>query len=136
VQVTVPEAATLLRQLQVKPSSPFHGRIVETNPQVVQVWFEPVPAGTASPPAVTSLLAVLGTTKFSPDDMTWAADSPDALVQALIPGGRVQIRIHCGHLIDASSAVFSNAADVVTNVASRVLVPGGTFESWFFVRRG
>jgi hypothetical protein len=136
VQITVTEAASLLRQLQMKPSSPFHGRIVESNPQVVQVWFEPEPGAAPAPPAVTSLLVVLGSTKISPEELSWAAAAPATLGQALAPGGRVQIRVHCGHLFDVNSAVFSDAADVVTSVASGVLAPGGTLESWFFVRRG
>jgi hypothetical protein len=124
----------MLRELQIRPSSPFHGQIVQTAPQVVQVWFEPDPSPTAA--AITSHVVVLGSTRFTADQITWAATAPTILTQALVAGGRLQIRIHCGHLIDANMRVFSGSADAATTFNSGVRAAGGIFESWFFVRRG
>jgi hypothetical protein len=38
--------------------------------------------------------------------------------------------------MDADLRVFSGSVDAVTGFSSEVRVPGGVFESWFFVRRG
>jgi len=60
----------------------------------------------------------------------------DAISIDAANGGRVQIRIHCGHLLDANSRVFSGSVDAATGFNSGVRPAGGIFESWFFVRRG
>ena len=109
---------------------------MQTAPQVVQVWFEPEAVSTPAPAATTPHLVVLGSTKLAADQITWAPAAPGPLAQALIPGGRVQIRIHCGHLLDANSRVFSGSVDAATGFNSGVRPAGGIFESWFFVRRG
>jgi hypothetical protein len=134
--VTVPEAASTLRELQIRPSSPIHEQVARTQPQVVQVWFEPDVAATPAPVPTTPQLAILGGTKIGSDQITWAAAAAGTLPQALSVGGRVQIRVHCGHLIDANLRVFSGSADAATGFDSGVRPAGGIFESWFFVRRG
>jgi hypothetical protein len=136
VLVTVGDAASTLRNLQIVPSSAFHTQIVKASPQVVQVWFEPDSPPTAPAPALTSHLVVQGSAKFAPDQITWAAAAPSNLPQGLAAGGRIQIRIHCDHLIDVNLRVFSGAADAATTFDSGVRPSGGIFESWFFVRAG
>jgi hypothetical protein len=131
----VPEALAIVRDMQIKPSSPFHSRIVQTAPQVVRVVFEPNTSPTANT-GFTQRLVIVGSAKFAPDQLSWAAANPGSLTQPLAQGGRLQISIHCGHLQDANSRVFSGSVDAVTGFDSGVRPSGGTFESWFFVRLG
>ena len=132
--MTTPQAAGILRALRIRPSSPIHPDVITANPQVVEVWFQPKAPSTNV--GTTVVVVVNGTTKLQADAINWAADAPTTLTQVLAQGGRVLIRVHCGHLMDAEKRVFSGSVDGVTGFESEVRAPGGVFESWFFVRLG
>jgi hypothetical protein len=112
---------------------------VATPPQVVQVWFEPPPEPPA-PPSNASLpppiLTFDGKIQLTPQTLTWAtALTPVALRQTIGRGGRVLIRIHAGTLYDAQKKAFSATLDQILGTTS-LRLPGGVFESWFFVSAG
>jgi hypothetical protein len=82
------------------------------------------------------IMVVHGGSKISGGVLQWAvADSPEALKRIMLSGGRVLIRIHCGHMFAQDKRPFSAALDAVTGF-STLHVPGGVFESWFFVKAG
>ena len=128
--------ATLLQALKCNLSRSLHAELQETQPDVVQVWFEPssiqTAAGQAGPPA--PILTFSGDVQMTPQTLSWTSTHPaDVLMETLKRGGRVLIRIHCAHLYDAKRRPFSAALDAVLTVDS-LRLPGGVFESWFFVK--
>jgi hypothetical protein len=130
---------TLLKQFTVTLSDGLGAGTLSINPQLVQVWFEPdavagTAAGGVSSPA--TIFTIHGTTRFAGNTIVWVRGDDDQNVTRIItPGGRVLIRIHCGFLFATDNRNFSAALDCVTNQAS-THVPGGVFESWFFVKLG
>src|SRR5262249_20153461 len=109
-----------------------------TPPQIVQVWFEPdtvvspVPASAAP----SAIFTIHGTTTIQSNVVRWDRKDDDTNVsRTFANGGRVLIRVHCGHLFAADNRNFSAALDAVTQQPSPH-VPGGIFESWFFVKQG
>jgi hypothetical protein len=129
VTLKVADAKTQVAKLVCGLSAPFHSRLAESLPKVVQVWFEP---DGQRPMGILTLHGILAS---SPDrlTLTWTLRDPDTSLDELFkPGGRILIRIHCGHLYDEKERVFSAALDTVIGIATPH-VPGGVFESWFFV---
>jgi hypothetical protein len=125
-----------LKQLNVTLTAALNPQLQAAKPQVVQVWFEGDPAVVLTAtvlPAPSTVFTIHGTTTFDGTVMLWTRKDDDkTLTSVLQPGGRVLIRIHCGYLLDAQNRTFSAALDTVTHVAT-THVPGGVFESWFFV---
>jgi hypothetical protein len=130
-------AAKLLLALRGDLSSPLLPALLDAQPQLLQVWFEPLQElGPAAPVAPPALKVVNGQLKLAGQTLAWAATlTSDVLTRALIGGGRVLIRIHCGNLIDTRKRVFSAATDALFG-ADSLRLPGGVLESWFFVKGG
>jgi hypothetical protein len=129
-------AAKLLLALRGSLSSPLLPAVLDAQPQLVQVWFEPLQELGQTAPGTPALKVVNGQLKLASQTFTWAATlASDVLTRALVAGGRVLIRIHCGNLIDAKKRVFSAATDALFDAES-LRLPGGVLESWFFVKPG
>ncbi len=47
--------------------------------------------------------------------------------------GRVILRVHVGTLFDEEGISFSASPDALTGQEAKIRLPGGVFESWFFV---
>jgi len=115
--------------------------VIEQQPQVVEVWFESdlrlvLPNATAPflVPAPGPMTVIHGTSKLDSNFISWSVtDNPFHLNRTLNPGGKILIRVHCGHLFAADKRPFSAALDVITGIPT-LHAPGGVFESWFFVR--
>jgi hypothetical protein len=103
----------------------------------MQVWFEPLSATTpAGARTAASILTFEGKLQLTPQTMNWTLGlDPPTLRGALGAGGRVLVRIHCGNLFDAQKRVFSSSLDQILGTTS-LRLPGGVFESWFFVAPG
>lgn len=130
VKLKVNEAKAQLSALRCDFSAPFHQRLAEPLPEVIRVWFEP---GGQRPMGILTLHGTLGSSADR-QSLTWKLTDPDAVLDELLKqGGRILIRIHCGHLYDEKERVFSAALDTVIKIATPH-VPGGVFESWFFVQ--
>lgn len=133
-QLTIGDAIGLLRELVAHPSAPFNGNLLERQPQVMQVWYEPNAQrpGPGTRRSLVPIITLHGTLKFVPETMIWSiADAPNLLESGFQPGGRVLIRIHCAYLLDADERSFSAALDAVGVKVPHL--PGGIFESWFFI---
>jgi hypothetical protein len=75
-----------------------------------------------------------GTAKLESNFISWGVtDNATHLIRTLSPGGKILIRVHCGHLFAPDKRPFSAALDAITGIPS-LHAPGGVFESWFFVR--
>jgi hypothetical protein len=144
-EVSWPHGATLpsnevmqaLSKLSVVLSHKLLPQIIKSQPQVVQVWLEletsSQTGGNTTVPATQ--LVLHGSLKFDGQSLIWSAtDNPETLKRILAAGGRLQIRVHCGYLITTDQRPVSAALDVVTGFGT-LHVPGGIFESWFFVKR-
>jgi len=131
------QAVSLLQGLKCNLSRSLHPEIQTAPPEAVQVWFEPLPdraaaTGQAGPPL--PILTLAGNLQATPQTLSWTAvHSPGLLMEALSRGGRVHIRIHCGHLYDAKRRPFSAALDAILPLDS-LRLPGGALESWFFIK--
>jgi hypothetical protein len=115
---------------------PPHPRTLEAQPQVVQVWFEPAQPFDGSGldrngPA--TLITVHGQTRIDGDVLTWSTnDNPDVADRVFRLGGRLLIRIHCGHLFAEDDRPFSAALDAASRQQT-LHAPGGVHETWIFV---
>lgn len=137
--LTPDQAAGLLGKLSIQLSRPLHPNQLQTPPQVVQVWLEVGIGIPSSQPALPGLLVIRGTVKPGQQDLLWShAVTPATTGANLLPGllkvgGRLLIRIHCGLLLDPDSRPFSATLQAIHGFKAPLL-PGGVFESWFFVR--
>jgi hypothetical protein len=138
--LTFLDTAHTLAQLRASLSQQLHPQILQIQPRVMQVWFEmdppPFTPSTTAPPVSSpiALIAIHGGFKIEGDSLLWLlSDNVEAVKRIMASGGRVLIRIHCGHLISIDKRPFSAALDAVTGFPSPH-TPGGVFESWFFVK--
>jgi len=131
------QAISLLQGLKCNLSRSLHPEIQNAPPEVVQVWFEPLPdraatTGQAGPPL--PILTLAGSLQVTPQTLSWTAlHSAGLLMESLSRGGRVHIRVHCGHIYDAKRRPFSAALDAILELDS-LRLPGGVLESWFFIK--
>lgn len=131
--VSVGQALEILQSLRCRLSRSLHAELQELPPLVIHVWFEPLPTPEGQR-ALTTLLVLDGQAQVTPQILAWASRHPaPVLSQALTPGGRILIRIHCGHLFDSKRRPFSASLDAILSLDS-LRLPGGVFESWFFVK--
>ena len=137
--LAVAEALARLRQIELFLSNRLHGRTLEAQPKVVQIWFEPSPvqqAPTGAPTQFPSpVMAFHGDMKIGPRELVWSltddVERTSAMLQAT---GRVMLRVHCGHLVDEGGRSFSSSVDALVGAQSPHL-PAGVFEGWFFVAK-
>jgi len=138
---TVPtdEAARQLEKLSIQLSHPLHPDQLQIPPQVVQVWFEVGIGMPSSQLTLPGLLVIRGTVKTASQELTWShalnvpGTTANPLPSLLKVGGRLLIRIHCGLLLDPDRRPFSATLQALHGFKAPLL-PGGVFESWFFVR--
>jgi len=136
-RLTAAQALELLRQVQLSISTRFNEQTQEQQPQVVQVWFEPARlqksnagANLLMPEPVMSLH---GSMKVSPQTIAWQIIDDVKRVNAMLGGGgRMTLRVHCGHLVDEKERALSSSVDALVGTTSPRL-PAGVFEGWFFV---
>ncbi len=130
---------TLLREAQVSLSQAVHARTAETQPACVQVWYEPevrVVTGGATIRIPAAILNFHVDVKVDGNLIVFAvADAEPQLREVMRQGGRVLIRIHCGHLLAADERPFSASLDGIMGTTSPH-APGGVHETWFFVTAG
>jgi len=130
---------TLLREAQVQLSMEVHARTTETQPACVQVWYEPevrVVTGNATIRVPAAILNFHVNTKVDRNLLVFAAaDGESQLREVMRQGGRILIRIHCGHLQAIDERPFSASLDGIMGTTSPH-APGGVHETWFFVAAG
>jgi hypothetical protein len=134
--VTPAVAAETLKVLTIRLSLALHTNTIQQLPQVVQVWWEPrePPAGATVQGSLLPMLSLPGTLKMVPLQLNWTgALTGTPLTQVLNTGGRVLVRIHCGVLLSTDKRIYSASLLAIGFDTPRL--PGGVFESWFFVSR-
>jgi hypothetical protein len=130
---TVVAQSVVPLRLSASTSRPLRADQVESPPAAVQVWFEP---GDSQANAPQPILVVHGTLRLGSSNLDWASnDSSDALFRMFARGGRLLIRIHCTNLLDRDGNMLSAATDAF-RLGEALHIPGGVFESWFFVQPG
>jgi len=136
---TMDRTLTLLREAQVQLSMEVHARTTETQPACVQVWYEPevrVVTGNATIRVPAAILNFHVNTKVDRNLLVFAAaDGESQLREVMRQGGRILIRIHCGHLQAIDERPFSASLDGIMGTTSPH-APGGVHETWFFVAAG
>lgn len=114
-------------------SRSLSGEIQERQPQIVQVWVEPVMPQQRVARAAP-IVTVFGKTRITPQTIDWKTPlDVEALGQFLLPGSRVLIRVHMGTVYDDERQPFSSLLRSVLRLRTPP-VPGGVLESWFFIR--
>ncbi len=129
--VSPSQALGFLKELRIDLSGPLERRMLETRPEVVQVWFLANGVGQA-------IQILHGSLKLDRDGITWNGSDGGTQLRALFEkgGGQVLLRVHCGHLFDEKERPVSAALDCVTPFPNRAPTYGGVFEAWFFVNAG
>lgn len=130
----VVDTATALRMLDdisVTLTRSLDPSIVRAPGSVVQVWFEAI--GTGAPPQ--SVVAFDGKLSVSARIVRWvSAHQPNDVLRILARSpGRVLVRVHCSYLLDLNTRPVSSTPELVLQTGFPPM-PGGVFESWFFVR--
>ena len=130
---------TLLREAQVSLSMEVHARTAETQPACVQVWYEPevrVVTGNTTIRIPAAILNFHVNVKVDGNLIVFSvADAEPQLREVMRQGGRILIRIHCGHLLAIDERPFSASLDGIMGTTSPH-APGGVHETWFFVTPG
>jgi hypothetical protein len=132
--VRAPAALTLLKELRVGFSKPLNPRVREFSPQTVQVWLETFPrVATTGQVTPSPILTLHGRLAYEAEGLVWTLmDAETAVTAQLQAGARVNVRVHCGVIGDVDGRAFSAAQKVLAEWET-LPVPGGIFESWFFV---
>jgi hypothetical protein len=132
------QVLAVLDNLECFFSEAIAPELIDQQPQVVQVWFEPrvlPPDQLDEPRSPHNLWVFNGILELREDGLKWSLQTNhDEASQVLAEGGRVLIRVHCGYLYDNDRRPLSAAPDVLIG-AETPHVPGGVFESWFFINR-
>jgi hypothetical protein len=131
----IPAATTLIRDgLKLNVSRSIDTSQQAEPPNIVEVWFQPNPSLTPTgPDTPLRIVSIFGTLKFTPQTITWTPTTSAEGIKATLRPGRVLIRVHVGALIDAKRRQFSATLAPLLNFEGLVL-SGGVFESWFFIR--
>ena len=140
VDLTPTKALNTVSSLTCRLSEPLDSSISQSGPQVMQVWFEPDswvnPRGSDLVKVPAQILTLHGRLSIESESLVWTLrDDRARVVFFFKQGGRVLIRVHCGHLLDRQQRPFSGSLDGVLGMQSPH-TPGGTLESWFFVSAG
>ena len=108
----------------VSLTAPLHTNTLRQQPQVVQIWLETSDSG----------ITALGTvTELAGNVLRFTLSGDIAVVRrALARGGRMTIRIHCGHLQAEDGRAFSASLDALLGIEAP-RAPGGVHETWLFV---
>jgi len=132
----IDRAVAILRKAQVTLSKELHARTLETQPACVQVWYEPEATGTVTARIPAAILNFHVNVKLDGSLIVFnVVDAEAQLREAMRQGGRVLIRVHCGHLLDGDERPFSASLDGIMDTKSPH-APGGVHETWFFVAAG
>lgn len=131
------QATAELKKLSLRLSRSLDQSVQDAQPQVVEVWFgsNPVQSATGGPSDRPGpMLMLQGSAKLSAQTINWATvHKDDTLKSVFASGGRVSIRVHCDVLIDQKQKQFSASLAPMLNVQGMPL-PGGVFDSWFFLK--
>ena len=129
----MPEALKQLDDLHITLNRSLEDRIQRTQPHVVNVWFETHEAQLAP----QTLFGLTGVMRYSPQTVGWIVQHPPELLTPMLSRrlGRILIRFNCNFLLDQAGRAISAASDVILPTGSPPL-PGGIFESWFWVKGG
>jgi hypothetical protein len=103
--------------------------------QAVEVWVHQstINAQAVPPP----IIALHGNVGIAANTVTWTPSDAATSARLLIgAGGRVMIRIHCGLIYDKAKRPVSACLNAIAAFKNPIPVPGGVFESWFFVKAG
>src|SRR6267142_2423032 len=134
--LSLQETQATLGGIRIALSQPLLPATIEQPPKVVEVWFESdlrlalpgVVIAQILAPAPGLMMVIHGTAKFTANLITWSvSDHPAHLIRTLTPGGKILIRIHCGHLFAADKRPFSAALDAITAIPS-LHAPGGVLD--------
>lgn len=119
--------------LQLNLSRSLEPSLQTANPQVLQVWLEPlISPDNQSRTAPQAILTLPGKLRITPQTISWVTVSTPSELKATLQLGRVLIRLHCGTLFDANKKQFSASLAPLLGLQGTIL-PGGVFESWFNV---
>jgi Collagen triple helix repeat (20 copies) len=105
--------------------------IQRAQPMVVQVWYEKLDQPNPPQP----LFALSGQMAISARIVRWkSAHNPNDLIKLMSRAfGRLLVRVHCSYLLDQNQRPVSSTPEFILQTGFPGM-PGGTFESWVFVK--
>jgi hypothetical protein len=130
------QALALVKNLNLVLSTPVSSGTMEMQPQVVQVGFEQGAAQTV-PTVIVQVLK--GKTRIDGAKINWNGPQNVDLLSQIFKSsqeenGRLWIRLSCSGVLDEKDRPLSASPGVLHGVQSNG-VPGGVFESWFYIGR-
>jgi hypothetical protein len=133
--ISLGEASALLQGgLQVTLSRSLDVTQQQAIPAVFEVWFQADPTAAQTAPAnPLPILSLFGVLRVTPQTISWIPIMNADILKATLRPGRLLVRVHCGVLIDAKQRQFSSTLAAILGITG-VTLPGGVFESWFFMR--
>lgn len=129
--VPIDAALALLDDISVTFTRSLEASIPQTQSAVVQVWYERFD-GTNVPQPIFTLN---GQMAISPRIVRWKSSvAPNDIIKIMQRAfGRVLVRVHCNYLLDLNKRPVSSTSELILQTGFPGM-PGGTFESWFFVK--
>ena len=128
------QALALVKNLNLVLSTPVSPGTMEMQPQVVQVGFEQGVPQTV-PTVIVQVLK--GKTRIDGAKINWIGPQNVDLLSQIFKAsqeenGRLWIRLSCSGVLDEKDRPLSASPGVLHGVQS-IGVPGGVFESWFYI---
>jgi len=130
--VVSPAAAVdQLSGIQITISRSLSDAVQKANSAVIQIWYEPL--GPTQPP--WPIVTLDGVMRYSPQTIGWSLQNQrDDLLKLFAQHlGRILIRVHCWYLLDQKGKPVSSSPEVIIS-SGLPPMPGGVFESWFWVK--
>jgi hypothetical protein len=126
----------ILKSLTITLTTPIQTAIRDAKrPGIIDVYYESGASAPPSGPQPGDVFVLHGQLDYSvPNQITWSStDDSTILAKTVVPGGRIRVRIQCGHILDVGNRAYSAAADALTGVVT-LRAPGGILESWFTIQ--
>lgn len=129
--LTIDQALALLDDVSCTLTRSLDTTIQRTQPAVVQVWYERFDSTNVPQPIFT----FNGQMAISARIVRWkSSHAPNDIIKLMSRAfGRLLVRVHCSYLLDQNQRPISSTPEFILQTGFPGM-PGGTFESWVFVK--
>jgi len=122
-----------LSDIRVTFNRSLSAEVQQTQSRVLQVWYEPLREALPMP-----IMTIDGDLKYSAQSIAWSSRHVAAVLIRQIARtvlARILVRVHCAYLLDQKGRPVSSSPEVIVPTGLPPM-PGGVFESWFWIQGG